>query len=91
MRLNEADLKEYRREAWLDLVLFETCMGGGAAAHVASDAAIAKEIGLRGAPSFIVGLQVDGERVRASGAIAGADRKAIDEALEAALKAVPNR
>jgi protein-disulfide isomerase len=58
---SRTQLSSYAGEVGLELDQFEKCMSGEAEAHVQADVAMAREIGITGAPAFLVGLlQSDG-------------------------------
>jgi len=86
MRLDEQDLKTHARVAGLDLEAFAACMTGEAAARVAADSAIARDLGLMATPSVIIGVAVEGGTVRATEVIVGVrPPKEFGEALDRAL------
>lgn len=86
IRLDEPELEAHAREARLDLAEYADCMKGAASARVAGDSAIARDLGLTGTPSVIIGVAAKGGTVRSTEVIVGVRPleefvKAIDRAL----------
>jgi predicted DsbA family dithiol-disulfide isomerase len=55
-----------------DLVRFENCLGGEGAIRVRADVASAKELGLTGTPSFLLGVVGTDYRVKVLRRLSGA-------------------
>jgi protein-disulfide isomerase len=88
MRIAETDLVLHARATALDLDAFARCMSDGTVDQLTGDSAVAKELGVTGTPSFIVGVARDHEGVRAVDAIVGAQSlAAFTEVLDRALMA----
>lgn len=86
LRLDESTIQTHAREVGLNLGEFAACMMGMAAVRVATDAAIASDLGLLATPTVIIGIVGEDDTVRALEVIVGARpvkefRKALDRAL----------
>jgi protein-disulfide isomerase len=91
MRLDEAAIQSHARAARLDLGEFATCMNGAASERVATDAAIARDLGLMATPTVVIGVLGEDGDISALEVVRGARplkefRKALDRALASVVK-----
>jgi protein-disulfide isomerase len=88
-KLDDSDLAEYARALGLDLSAFATCRPGSGNAIVRRDVAVAKDLGLKGTPTFLIGEIVSDGRVKIADVIAGARPVAdFEVVIDRRLKAV---
>jgi protein-disulfide isomerase len=85
--LTRQDLDKRATAIGLDMQVFRSCMNGPEPADIAADKELARTIGVRGTPAFLIGELVGDHAIKASAVLSGAlPYEKFVEAIDAATK-----